>query len=228
VSPSFASVRADLNEPIIFRTTNADVYQATLASGSLWLRSDQYYREVEDLARKDAGEGVNASMTTLPLRFASETGPRLQICGEGHIGQQIVPHYILSMHGASISYEQLCSLGGCTFGIRSVTILCAEVLYRSSLVLPCHGYRYGPVHYQFTPLTQSRDSSGSAMKISETPPTYLKSLNTDVLRKLPIKPFVEQDEWRIAIFTDGYIGSDPMLPLKINVDPHHFYAYQSA
>ncbi len=31
----------DLDEPILFRTVNEVVFDATLATGSLWLRSDQ-------------------------------------------------------------------------------------------------------------------------------------------------------------------------------------------
>ena len=39
-------------------------------------------------------------------------------------------------------------------------------------------------------------------------------------------PFIEQDEWRIVIFTEGYLEGDPMAALKINVEPSHFYAYR--
>jgi hypothetical protein len=59
----------------------------------------------------------------------------------------------------------------------------------------------------------------------QQPPLYLDPLNTDVLRKQPIRPFIEQDEWRIVIFTEGYLNDDPHAPLQIQVDPSHFYPY---
>ncbi len=64
------------------------------------------------------------------------------------------------------------------------------------------------------------------MCIGGNPPVYLNPLNTDVLRKRPIVPFIEQDEWRIVILTNGYLGDDPNAPLQLNVDPSNFYAYQ--
>src|SRR5687767_4472029 len=101
-----SAVSSDLDEPIIFRTTTSAISQATLATGSLWLRSDHYYRTIEDTARKDDAEGFNGSKLVVPLRIASHNGPTIQIHGDGQIGQQIVPHYILSMHGSSISEDQ--------------------------------------------------------------------------------------------------------------------------
>jgi hypothetical protein len=116
-------IRADLDAPILFRTTSANVYEATLATGSLWLRSDQYYREIEDEARKDDTEGVNGGKLTIPFRLQPENGPAIEIRGSGQIAQKIVPHYILSMHGSSISEGQLRSFGECSFGIKNISKL---------------------------------------------------------------------------------------------------------
>lgn len=219
-------VSAEFDEPILFRTARQDVYEATLATGSLWLMSDQYFREVEDQARSDLSEGVNASTTIVPIWLKPENGPDFQIQGPGHVGQQIRPHYILSMHGSGISAEQLHAFGGCTFGIGSITKLSAEMLYRCSLILKSTGYRFGQVYYQQATLAQSHKSNGaSAIQIGGVPPVYLNPLNTDVLRKQPVAPFIEQDEWRIVVFTEGYLDNDPKVPLQINVAPSHFYPY---
>lgn len=112
---------ADLGQPIVFRTTNREVREATLHTGSLWLRSAKYYQQLEDNARNDRSEGVSAGRMTIPLRvgFNNEDN-MMNISGPGHIGQAIVPHYILSMHGHSISSAQLQSFGGFTFGIKNL------------------------------------------------------------------------------------------------------------
>jgi hypothetical protein len=169
---------------------------------------------------------VNSSKLTIPLRVQLPAGSFIQIEGSGDVGQQIVPHYILSLHGMSISPEQLASFGKCTFGIRSLSNLSAEILYRSSLKLKCRGYRFGQVFYQHAALAQSQSQIGaSALQLGDAPPLYLNPLNTDVLRKKPIRPFIEQDEWRIVVLTERYVSADPKAPLQINVDPAHFYPY---
>jgi hypothetical protein len=73
---------------------------------------------------------------------------------------------------------------------------------------------------------QSHSSDGAAaIDLSGDGPLFLKSINTSVLRKEPVLPFIEQDEWRIVVFTDGYLNNDPLTPPDINVDPGHFYDY---
>jgi hypothetical protein len=130
------------------------------------------------------------------------------------------------MHGSSISQTQLTAFGEYTFGVRNIAKLSAEILYRASQTVPCVGYRYGAVYYQHATLALSHSQIGSsAMQVAEKPSVYLNPLNTSVLRKQPVVPFIEQDEWRIVILTTGYAGEDPMAPLKINVDPAHFYPY---
>ena len=219
-------VQACLNEPILFRTSTESVYRAALSEGSIWLRSAQYFRELEDAIRNDLGEGINSGTTSIPLRIAAPGAPELEVSGHGRIGQEIVPHYILSLHGSSIFPSQRMAFGGWTFGVKSLSGLSAEIVFRVSLQLPVEGYRYGQVYYQYACLAQSHSCVGSAaINISATPPLYLNPLNTDVLRKLPIAPFVEQDEWRIAVFTRGYLDQDATAPLQITVDPSHFYPY---
>lgn len=218
-----------MDEPILFRSTTADAYKATLEAGSIWLRSDQYFREIEDKARQDKLEGVNAGKTTVPLRLTPAGGPIVNVCGSGHIGQQIVPHYILSMHGSSIAEAQRISFGGHTFGIKSISRLSAEILYRSSQVLRCNGFRYGAVYYQYTALAQSfSQKGGSAICLGGAPPIHLNPVNTEVLRKEPVLPFILQDEWRIVIFVQEYLRADPAIPLQINVAAKHFYEYLHA
>lgn len=221
-------IDSDFDEPILFRTTSADVYKSTLETGSLWLRSDCYYREIEDEARRDNSEGISSAKITVPLRFHPKNGYPLEITGTGSIGQQIRSHYILSLHGSSISEAQLSAFGGHIFGIKSISKLSAEILYRSSLVLKCDGYRFGAVYYRHATLALSHHQQGSAaMCLGGSPSVYLNPLDTDVLRKDPVTPFIEQDEWRIAIFTNGYLEGDSSIPLPINVDPLHFYPYSA-
>ena len=226
MSKQRSHIAADLDQPILFRTTNAANADAALASGSIWLRSDAYYRQIEDQCRSDDCEGVKFAKVTIPLRVHVPNGPNIEIRGPGSIGQEIVPHYILSLHGSSISKVQLDAFGPKTFGIRNVAKLSAEILYRASLTLDCSGYRYGPVSYRSATLALSQISVGaSAIQLRSAPPLYLNPLATDVLVKRPVAPFIEQDEWRIVIFTRKYLSNDVNAPLKLEVEPVHFYPY---
>jgi len=218
-------ISTDLDQPIIFRTTSKTVCENTLSTGSLWLRSDSYYRNIEDQARKDALEGINSGTTSLSLVFESG-GVVVQMAGDGALGQQLAPHYILSMHGSAIAEATRQNFGGCTFGIRNLFKLTMEIFHHCSQQIACNGFRYGQVSYQRAALTRSRNSRGSApIRMPNNPNEYLVPVDLDVLRKLPIVPLISQDEWRIAIFTDGYIDGDPRGPLKINVSTSHFFPY---
>lgn len=219
-------IQTDHDRPIVFRTTNAEVYKRAVEEGSLWLRSSDFYRRLEDRARCDVGEGVNATTLGVPLKFKPPRGSTISISGDGRIGQMIVPHYILSLHGAGISAQQRELFGGYTFGIRCISRLSAEILYGASRSIKVAGYRFGQISYQRTALTRSFSCIGAAIGLGGNPPEYLGSINTDVLRKDPVNPFIEQDEWRIVVFTDGIHKDDPDAPLEIRVDPNHFYEYQ--
>jgi hypothetical protein len=219
-------IQTELGEPILFRTTRKDVYESTLTTGSIWLRSDQFYRSLEDGVRNDRSEGANPGTTNIPLRIAVKGAPGITIEGPGQIGQLMVPHYLVSLHGSSIAHSEMESFGGYTFGIRSLSRLSAEILYQCSQQIRCTGYRYGHIFYQYAALALSLYSVGSAaIQIDGSPAHFLNPINTDVLRKRPIKPFIDQDEWRVVVFTDGYVENDPALPLKINVAPSHFFPY---
>jgi hypothetical protein len=217
-------VDIELGEPLLFRTSGADVVRATLKTGSLWLRSDRYFRELEDRVRNDAEEGANSTTTSLPLNV-NVGGTKVRIQGSGAIGQIIQPHYLLSLHGTAISGAQRREFGGHTFGVRGLFKLTYEILFQAAQQIKCTGYRYGPVAYQHTPLTFTSGASGAAIGLAHDPPLYLNSYSSDVLRKRPIHPFIEQDEWRIAIFADGYLSNDPNEPLKLHVAASNFYPY---
>lgn len=221
-------VETELDEPMLFRTTSLEVYKSTLDTGSLWLRSDKYYRDLEDKIRSDQSEGTNSGATSLPLNIKMKNGTPLHIKGGGQVGQLNWPHYLTSLHGSSITSEQRAEFGGHTFGVRSFSRLSAEVLFQTSRKIKSTGYTYGQVRYQYSAFAQSLHSrGGAAFKIGDNPSCYLNPVDNDVLRKRPIQPFIEQDEWRIVIFTEDYLDNDPMLPLKINVSAQHFYAYMS-
>jgi len=218
-------IRTDIDRPILFRTVRADVYERSVREGSLWLRTSHYYRNLEDQARADRLEGVGGTKTHIPLRFKYENSPELTIQGPGAIGQEIVPHYILSLHGTAISEKCRSSFGGHTFGVRCIARLAAEVLYRASKQLGIQGYRFGAVSYQHTALCVSHSAQGAAIVLGGNPQIALRSVDTDVLRKEPVEPFIGQDEWRIVVFPTSYVSDDPNEPLKINVSPDHFFEY---
>jgi len=210
---------------MIFRTVSETVYKSSIETGSIWLRSSHYYRNIEDEARADKSEGVNGTKSLFPLNFKPKSAQALSLQGGGSIGCEIVPHYIMSMHGTSIADHVRKEFGGRTMGIRCIADLSAEVLFQVSKQVSVTGYRFGQVAYQYTSLSMSNNMSGAAIALDGNPPVAIKSINTDVLRKEPVQPFILQDEWRITIFISGYLNNDPNEPLKINVDPSHFYEY---
>lgn len=218
-------LQTKFDRPILFRTCARDVYESTLATGSIWMRSSHYYRNIEDLTRQDRSEGVNSTQTLIPLHFAPDFAQHVSFKGPGTIGQEIIPHYITSMHGINIRENLRQEFGGYTLGIVCIADLAAEILYQSSKALAVTSYQFGQVAYQRTALAQSFSPAGSAIQLTGKPSVYIKSINTDVLRKDPVEPFISQDEWRIAVFPSSYINNDWNEPLKINVDPKHFYRY---
>ncbi|MEE4244945.1 MAG: hypothetical protein V2I33_06025, partial [Kangiellaceae bacterium] len=219
------NINTKFDRPILFRTCDKTVYESTLETGSIWMRSSHYYQKVEDLARQDKSEGVNGTPMLFPLKFAPENAQGMSMEGEGSVGQEIIPHYITSMHGTGITEKVRKDFGGYTLGVRCIADLAAEILFEASQQLAIHSYRFGQVAYQRTALTQSYSRNGAAIELTGKPSVYIKSINTDVLRKDPIEPFISQDEWRVAVFPTGYLNSDPNEPLKINVNPKHFYRY---
>jgi hypothetical protein len=218
-------IESELDSAILFRTTTSEVYKNTMEDGSIWLRSAQYYRELEDKVRNDRHEGVNGARIEFPIKVMGENGVKSEIIGDGtgSLGQQIIPHYIASFHGVSISKEQHSSFGSYTFGVKSLTKLSAEILFKVSQIVDVTGYRYGPIAYQYTSLVRTQNTSGGIYKFDDK--TTLSAIKTDVLIKRPLEPFISQDEWRIVIFTKGLYKNDPAEPLRINVDTNHFYSY---
>lgn len=220
-------LQTDIDRPLLFRTVDKDVYQNTIENGSVWLRSSHYYREIEDQARSDQTEGINGTKSSMPLQFKAAKGNSVRIEGPGIIGCEIIPHYIMSLHGAAISDDCRHEFGGYTFGVKCIRRLSAEILYQASRQIDVHGYRYGQVAYQYTALSMSYDRRNVAIGLGGNPEVGVKSLDTDVLRKEPVEPFIFQDEWRIVIFPLKYLDNDSMKPLKINVSPEHFFEYIS-
>ncbi|WP_114103391.1 hypothetical protein [Thalassospira profundimaris] len=218
------NVKTELNQPIIFRTVSKEVYYSTMECGSVWLRSNRFYQKIEDITRRDDKEGINTTQTSLGLNISSPDSPPVSIIGDGHIGCEIVPHYIMSMHGTAIKKQTRDEFGKYTLGIKNLFKLSIEVCHQVSQQIPVHAYRYGQVSYQHTALTVSDNSQGAAISTGEL---SIRSINTDALRKPPIEPFTLQDEWRIVIFTEGFLEDDPEKPIKINVSPEHFYDYHT-
>src|SRR5690606_10263997 len=176
-------IKTDIGQPIIFRTSNEEVYNSTLSEGSIWMRTSQFYREIEDEARRDAGEGVNGTQTLFPIHLESKGGPNLSLQGPGIVGQEIINHYIVSMHGTSITPEIRNEFGGFTLGVKSIFNLALELAVKAGEQLKVTGYRYGKVSYTHTALSITHGSGGSAIALGGNPPISLRSIDTDVLRK---------------------------------------------
>jgi hypothetical protein len=217
-------LKTNYEEPLLFRSCDKVVHAAAINEGSIWLRSIHYYRGIEDdIARHDGSEGVNFTPHTFPLRFDDRLTNLSSISGDGSIGCEIVPCYILSMHGTGIREDVRKSFGDYMFGVRSIYKFSNDVLYQSQQQINVTGHRYGQVSYQYTPLCISQRPNSVAIALAEN--MYLKSQTTDILRKAPVSPFIFQDEWRIAIFVNRYLNDDPDEILKINVTQDNFYDY---
>lgn len=221
-------IATEIDSPILFRTVKPDVYEQTLEHGSIWLRSDAYYRTIEDEARRDMGEGFSAGTTTVPLRlpFTSDDGQvhEMLLGGSGNAGQFLQPHYILSMHGSSITDTQREMFGGCTLGIRSPGQLAKELFESAEALVPVTEWVCAQVMYLRPAFTLTRIPLGGA-PIQLGSNTFLSTCGRNVLWKDPVLPFIEQDEWRIVIFVNHYLNDDPMEPLKLKVDAVNFYPY---
>jgi len=220
-----AIVRTKLEEPILFRTLKKDVYPQTLSSGSVWLRTNVFYQklEAEDLSREDRFEGINISGLFTELNI--EGGVCIHCEDGGLIGTEHPTHYIMSLHGLNIREQVRNEFGGYTLGIRSISDLANDVLKQASKQINVTQCGFGQVSYLYHGLHRTRaNSTGIIVNyfvdgVSEN----LVQHNPNVFTKSPIEPFISQDEWRIVLHTDNVLDGDPMAPLKIKVDPSHFY-----
>ena len=210
------------------------VFESTVTTGSVWLRSDEYYRRIEDEARRDLKEGFTAGGCTVPLSLPTgPAGGRFIVEGEGSVGQFLPPHYILSLHGSCISTDQRASFGGYTLGVKSVSRLAHDIAQQAGPVVGDQRVGFGPVFYRRTALSvTTRPIDGAAivfgdprMHLTVWEPDPSATDATRYFRKDPVWPFIEQDEWRIVLLTDRYVDDDPDAPLRLTVDPAHFYRY---
>ncbi|TFH89130.1 hypothetical protein [Vibrio ouci] len=220
-------IKADFDEPFLFRTASKLVCDNTLKNGEIWLRTNLYYQQIEDKARVDNNEGLSSSKIEFPISVKSDNGVFIDISGDrtGTMGTNVPPHYLISLHGTSISKQQHTDFGGVTFGISSFSVLTKQIIEETSKQIKVLGYQAGPVSYQFTSLVQTEKRNGAILEITDNPPHYLSTVDMTALRKEPILPFIEQDEWRIVVFTNGFIKGDHLAPLKLKVDKNLFYEY---
>ena len=220
-----AIVNTKLDEPILFRTVKNDVYPHTLSGGSIWLRTNVFYQELEadDLSREDRFEGINVS--GLFTEFNFEGGMRIKCEHGGLLGTEHPTHYVMSLHGLNIKEEIRLGFGGNTLGIKSLVDLANDVLQQASKQINVSQCGYGQVSYQYLGLKRTRaNTTGKIIGYYvDGIPEALVQYNPNVMTKIPIEPFIGQDEWRIILQTDKPLNDDPMEPLKINVDPSHFY-----
>lgn len=220
-------IKSDFDEPFLFRTASKFVCNNTLNNGELWLRTNLYYQKIEDKARVDNKEGFSGSKIEFPIEVKSDNDVFIELSGDGtgSMGTNVAPHYIISLHGTSISKQQHVDFGGVTFGIKSFSVLTKQIVEAASKQIRVLGYQSGPVAYQFTALTQTKNRNEALIEITEQPPHYLRTIDRTALRKEPILPFIEQDEWRIVIFSDSFVKNDPEAPLVLKVDRDLFFEY---
>lgn len=160
-------IQTKLDRPIIFRTMNKTVYNSTLSNGSIWLRSSHYYRSIENNTRADISEGINSTLCRFPLHFKPKSAQALSLQGNGSIGTEIVPHYIISMHGTSITDKVREEFGGFTMGVKCIADLSSEVIFQVSKQLPVTSYIFGQVKYQRTALTMSYNLSSAPLTLED-------------------------------------------------------------
>jgi hypothetical protein len=218
-------IQSDIGQPIVFKTTTEPVYRSTLQAGESWLRSDEYYRQLEDQVRGDSLESSSPGRTTVPLSVSNPGGASLHFSGEGFLAERLPAHYIMSFHGTSIAEAERRGFGGYTFGVKNIMLLASAVLLKCSTQIGCFGYNWNQINYQFSGLQISDQIDGAPIVFGDNPPRCFRTLAPNAFRKRPVQPFIDQDEWRIVIWTNGYLNSDPMLPLRIIVPAPHFYPY---
>lgn len=126
-------------------------------------------------------------------------------------GVNLHPAYIISLHGVAIKDKTREDFWGYTFGVKSFRRLGYELAHKASKQVNVTGLELGQVSYQYSAY---RIQTGS-----------LSLINSSPFRKDPIEPFISQDEWRIVIHVKNYIDNNPNVPLKLEVDPNHFFRY---
>jgi hypothetical protein len=236
-----SSVQSDLDQPIVFRTTTESVYRSTIENGEIWLRSDEYFRKLEDKARNDVLESMSAAKHQMPLALQAPSDPPLNIEGDGHmnlegdghmnlegdghIAEQLGPHYILSLHGSSIAEPIRAEFGGFTFGVKNIDLLARHIFEECRKLIVCNQWSWDQIRYQHSALRISEDDKGAPIQFGHNPSRCLRIFHPNAFKKRPVPPFIHQDEWRIVIWTSGYVKDDPNEPLKVRVPPSLFYRY---
>lgn len=219
-------LETDLDQPILFRTCDQVPYDAALSSGSLWLRSDRYYRDLEDEARNDRHESTSSGSTRVPLRMPTAGGGSITIQGPGTLGVLPTPHYMLCLHGSSISEAALSGFGGRTLGIRNVARLAPEIFDECSKQIPCSSWQWTQVAYAHSAMMVTEAPGGAPIRcLRNEKEVSITPIAPTPFRKRPVLPFIEQDEWRIVIYTEGYLPGPIDEPLRINVSASQFFAY---
>lgn len=218
-------IQADLGLPILFRSTCEVAYRSSTENGEIWLRSDAYFRELEDRVRNDHAESLNIGSTRLELSFETYSGLQTRIQGDGGIGEALSAHYMISLHGSSIAAETREEFGGFTFGIKNIDLLARHIFEECKRQIDCEAWAWNQVSYQYSALQVTDDGSGAGIRLGENPSRNLKVFNAHPFKKRPVLPFILQDEWRIVIWTKGYLNGSTAEALKIRVPPSLFYRY---
>lgn len=220
-----SSVQSDLDQPIVFRTATENAYRSTTETGEIWLRSDEYFRKLEDKVRNDELESLSAGKHQLPYSLVAPNSPHIHLEGDGNIAESLLPHYILSLHGTSITESIRKEFGGFTFGVKNIGLLAQHIFEECRKQITCHQWNWDQIRYQHSALRISEDDKGAPIKFGECPSRCLRIYQPHAFKKRPILPFVQQDEWRIVIWTEGYLKGNPTEPLIVRVPPSLFYRY---
>jgi hypothetical protein len=221
-------IQSDLDRPVLFRTTTESVYRSTTDNGEIWLRADEYFRRLEDKVRNDELESASAGKHQFPLNLNPPSSHAVHLTGNGHIAESPKPHYILSLHGTSIVEETRKGFGGFTFGIRNIDLLARHIFEECRKQITCNQWNWDQVRYQHSALRISEDGKGAAIQFGDGQSRALRVFDVSPFRKRPIPPFTQQDEWRIVMWSEGYLKGDSKEPLIVRVPPSLFYRYLEA
>ena len=227
----FAKLKFDVGLPQLYRSTNESVYNKTVNEGVLWLRTDQYLRDLEEeeiSARADDEEG-----RIILSAFGDHGIGKIEPMREDAVakmGWNTEKHYILSLHANNADIPKLYKRFSAThtFCIRNVIELSQEIVYELNRKFPYYSINssvHQVTYLQYARAWQSEmnknDSGEKEMNV------YFVPSVSNAVNPIAVKHpyFGYQDEWRITVvFKDKktgksiYVDDDDKIIVAVNAN----------